>query len=83
MKEEITPETYKKINEELKKREGRETTSTYNPMYNRWNTMVMRCHNPTHKYGALGIKVCDRWRVFTNFYEDMESLPLRMPLLRD
>lgn len=48
-------------------------------IYKRWNTMVMRCHNPNstiyHKYGALGISVCDRWRTFENFYEDMGDPP--------
>ena len=38
--------------------------------------MVGRCHNPNHggfhKYGALGIEVCERWREsFLNFLEDM------------
>ena len=44
-------------------------------LYGRWKTMVARCHNPNctayHKYGAKGIKVCDRWRLFENFYADM------------
>jgi len=38
--------------------------------------MVKRCHDPNEKsylkYGALGIKVCDRWRYsFPAFFEDM------------
>ena len=45
-------------------------------LYGRWRTMISKCYNPNssgyHKYGALGIKVCDRWREsFLNFYEDM------------
>ena len=29
------------------------------------------------KYGALGIKVCDRWRQYVNFYEDMGDPPFK------
>ena len=44
-----------------------------------WNSMIQRCHNPKIKrdkwnaYGGRGIKVCDRWREFINFYEDMKD----------
>ena len=35
-------------------------------LYQVWNTMVHRCHNPKykgfHNYGARGITVCDEWR---------------------
>ena len=45
------------------------------PFHQRWNTMVMRCHNPNstgyYKYGARGIRVCKRWRKFENFLFDM------------
>ena len=51
------------------------------PIYTRWNTMVMRCHNPNsttyHKYGAHDISVCERWRKFENFYEDMGDAPFK------
>jgi hypothetical protein len=43
--------------------------------YGIWNDMVMRCHNPNkhryENYGGRGIVVCDRWRTFQNFYDDM------------
>lgn len=43
--------------------------------YHVWNTMNMRCHNPNSTsykdYGAKGIEVCDRWRIFSNFKDDM------------
>jgi hypothetical protein len=39
--------------------------------------MIERCNLPTDKsferYGARGISVCDRWRKFVNFLEDMEA----------
>ncbi len=41
--------------------------------------MIGRCHNPNHSmystYGQRGIKVCDRWRKFENFYSDMGDKP--------
>lgn len=44
-------------------------------IYNVWSTMKARCQRPAshkyHLYGARGIKVCDRWQSFDNFYEDM------------
>jgi predicted XRE-type DNA-binding protein len=41
--------------------------------------MVRRCHNPKHRafkdYGARGITVCDKWRKFEGFFEDMGLQP--------
>lgn len=37
-----------------------------------WTNMIQRCTNPKNKkyyrYGGRGIKVCDEWRKFENFY---------------
>ena len=47
--------------------------------YNSWTTMIQRCTNPNYDvfqwYGARGIKVCDRWFVFENFFADMGPRP--------
>jgi hypothetical protein len=47
--------------------------------YGIWRGMVGRCTIPTHggyrHYGAKGITVCDRWRNFSNFWEDMGPPP--------
>lgn len=47
------------------------------PFYFVWNQMIQRCTNPAvrnfHNYGGRGISVCDRWKTFQNFMEDMLS----------
>jgi len=44
-----------------------------------WNGMIMRCTNPNNRqyadYGGRGIKVCDDWRVFKNFFADVGPRP--------
>lgn len=54
---------------------GRKVT----PEYSSWAHMKSRCHRPNdpdyHNYGGRGIKVCDRWLDFDNFYEDLGPKP--------
>lgn len=49
------------------------------PEYRIWWSMLKRCTLPSdsafHKYGALGISVCERWQTFENFFSDMGSRP--------
>lgn len=57
---------------------GQSTNAT--PEYRAWNSMIQRCHTPTHKqfyhYGGRGITVCDRWRNdFSAFFEDVGKRP--------
>lgn len=55
-------------------------------IYHIWNNMKQRCSNPknTHytDYGGRGIKVCDNWLDFNNFYEDMGDPPVGTTLDR-
>lgn len=44
-----------------------------------WRLMLRRCVNPRDKafrhYGGRGIRVCERWRDFENFFADMGTAP--------
>ena len=47
--------------------------------YRIWRHMRTRCENPKtpafKHYGGRGIAVCDRWKTFENFFEDMGTRP--------
>lgn len=49
------------------------------PEYDLWCGMKQRCyykkHKSYHRYGGKGIKVCERWMDFENFYKDMGNKP--------
>lgn len=54
--------------------------------YQTWLRMKHRCQTSKnrsyHNYGARGIKVCERWMKFENFYADMGDKPIGMSLER-
>ncbi len=55
----------------LNKSHGFSTTETYAC----WHNMVQRCENPNntyyYNYGGRGITVCEKWKNFEGFLEDM------------
>lgn len=62
---------------------GKNRTKTYNT----WALMMDRCEWGGHRimwsnYGAKGIKVCERWRKFENFLQDMGERPIGKTLDR-
>lgn len=48
-------------------------------VYRSWKNALSRCTDNTNKsyknYGGRGIYVCDRWKDFTTFYQDMGDPP--------
>ena len=46
--------------------------------YKIWQDMIYRCYSPKDKsykfYGAKGVTVCDRWKRFDYFYEDIKHI---------
>jgi len=55
-------------------------------IYKIWGAMIQRCENPNDRrfadYGGRGIKVCDHWHSFENFYADVGDRPEGMTLDR-
>ena len=54
--------------------------------HNSWSDMLKRCRNKKSfafkDYGGRGITVCERWKKFENFLEDMGDPPTKMTLER-
>ena len=54
--------------------------------YSTWRAMLDRCENKTYReypdYGGRGIKICERWHDFNNFYADMGKRPQNTTLDR-
>ena len=55
-------------------------------IYRIWSNMKSRCKRKTdtkyENYGGRGIKVCERWEKFENFYADMGDAPEKLTLDR-
>ena len=51
----------------------------YRSEYIIWEGIISRCYNPNHtsykNYGAKGVTVCERWRCFEYFLEDIVKIP--------
>ncbi len=54
--------------------------------YRIWTNMKTRCTNPIHinweTYGGKGIRYCERWEKFENFFSDMGKCPEGMSIER-
>lgn len=50
---------------------------SHTPVYRAWANIKTRCNDTkaiNYKYyGGRGIKICDRWLTFINFWEDMKE----------
>lgn len=61
------------------RKHGHTTHRSASRTYNSWYSMKSRCKNHYHtkynQYGAVGISVCERWKDFKNFLNDMGERP--------
>ena len=68
------------------KTHGHTTDRKISQTYHTWAGMKARCNNPKNShyvhYGAVGVKVCERWICFENFLADMGEKPEGMSLDR-
>ncbi len=64
----------------------KENAKRRNPAYHSWLAMMHRTLNPKcaqfKDYGGRGISVCERWKKFENFFEDMGNRPDKKTLGR-
>ena len=66
-----------------KKTHGHTVGSKHSRTYRTWSHMVWRCSSDSNKfYGGRGISVCDRWKIFSNFLQDMGPRPDGMTIDR-
>lgn len=49
-----------------------------NQKYTLWKGIIERCYNPKRQdyknYGEKGVTVCERWKCFANFLEDIKNI---------
>lgn len=66
---------------------GHNTRAARSATYTVWSNMLQRVADASrhnyHRYGGRGITVCERWREFRNFLEDMGASPDGMEIDRE
>lgn len=62
-------------------RHGYANRSNITPEWTAWHMIHQRCSNKNrrdwHRYGGRGIRVCRRWKTFSNFIADMGDKPFK------
>jgi len=74
------------LNDEMRKTNCITHGMTYTSTYKIWCGMKKRCGNSKCEnykyYGGRGIKVCERWLKFENFFKDMGERPKGLTIER-
>jgi len=74
------------VRQAAKFRHGHGTKGMRSPEYNVWANMISRCcyekHTDFYLYGGRGITVCDAWKDFKKFFEDVGKRPANHTLDR-
>lgn len=67
------------LREDNRFKHGHSIVGKRSPEYNSWSSMLSRGNNPNDhaypRYGGRGIKVCEKWHKFKNFFKDMGQRP--------
>lgn len=71
---------------QISTKHGHAKAKNLSPTYVSWASMLTRCTNENainfKHYGGRGISVCQRWKIFENFLEDMGKRPDGMSIDR-
>jgi len=74
------------VSRELKTVHGQAKKGAETRTFTSWMSMFQRCLNPKStyydNYGGRGISICDRWKLFPNFFSDMGERPPGLTLER-
>lgn len=69
----------KEVSARLQFKHGAAVGNVFTPEFRVWRSMIDRCRNKNSKnyfrYGGRGITICERWKVYLNFLEDMGPRP--------
>lgn len=76
----------KSVRQNILLKHGHNTRGHRSPEYTVWANMISRCcyekHTDFYLYGGRGITVCDAWKDFKKFFEDVGKRPANHTLDR-
>lgn len=73
---------HKEIVAKSKTKHGMVNSGAYKSWAAMWGRCTIKTNGSYRNYGARGVVICERWKSFENFYEDMGDRPEGMTLDR-